>query len=323
MLYGGAGGASATGSQYWSQNTAGIADAVETGDGFGSVLTAGDFNGDGRDDLAIGVPSEDIGAVVDGGAVHVIYGSASGLAAAGSQYWSQNTASIADATEADDGFGSALTTGKLDSDAFAELLVGVPAESIGAVAGAGVVHVIRGASGAGLTATGSQLWSQNSAGIADSAEPGDAFGASLAAGDLDSGVGQDLAIGVPDEDVGAIVDGGVGACDLRLGHRPGVDGLAALDAELGRRSPTRSRPMTASAARWRSAGSTPTRSPSCRRRAGRVASGRSPAPACVHVIPGAAAGLTGTGSQLWSQNSAGIADSAEAGDGFGASLADR
>jgi len=30
--------------------------------------------------------------------------------------------------------------------------------------------------------------------------------------------------------------------------------------------------------------------------------------------------LTGTGSQLWGQDSGGIADGAEAGDGFGAAL---
>ena len=63
---------------------------------------------------------------------------------------------------------------------FAELVVGVPDESVGAIAGAGVAHVITGAA-AGLTGTGSQLWSQNSAGIADSAETGDGFGASLGA----------------------------------------------------------------------------------------------------------------------------------------------
>ena len=48
-------GLTATGSQYWNQNAAAIVDTAEAGDGFGSTLTSGDFNGDGRDDLAIGV----------------------------------------------------------------------------------------------------------------------------------------------------------------------------------------------------------------------------------------------------------------------------
>ena len=38
-----------------------------------------DFNGDGKDDLAIGVPGEDVGSTINGGAVQVLYGSSSGL----------------------------------------------------------------------------------------------------------------------------------------------------------------------------------------------------------------------------------------------------
>ena len=51
----------------------------------------GDFNGDGVDDLVVGVPGEDIGAVADAGVLHVLYGGASGVSAIGSQYWSQRT----------------------------------------------------------------------------------------------------------------------------------------------------------------------------------------------------------------------------------------
>jgi len=110
--------------------------------------------------------------------VHVLYGSASGLSATGSQYWTQDASGIADAIETGDRFGSALATGKLNSDALADLVVGVPDENYGTIVDAGVVHVIPGGA-AGLTATGSQYWSQNSAGIADSAETGDGFGSTL------------------------------------------------------------------------------------------------------------------------------------------------
>ena len=57
--------------------------------------------------------------------MHVLYGSAAGLTATGSQQWSQNSAGIADSVETGDRFGSALAIGKLNSDAFAELVVGV------------------------------------------------------------------------------------------------------------------------------------------------------------------------------------------------------
>ena len=249
VLYGGVPGVSATGSQHWSQSSAGIADSAEAGDRFGAALSAGDFNADGRDDLAVGVPGEDVGSVVDAGAVHVLLGSASGLVAAGSQYWSQNSAGVADSAEAGDRFGSALATGRLNSGALADLVVGVPGESVGAVAGAGVVQVLPGAAG-GVTATGSQHWSQDSTGIVDSVEGGDGFGASLAVADVNGAAGDDLAVGVPGEDVGSVVDAGA-----------------------------------------------------------------------VHVVLGSASGLVAAGSQYWSQNSAGVADSAEAGDRFGSALA--
>jgi hypothetical protein len=49
------------------------------------------------------------------------------------------------------------------------------------------VHVLYGASPGGLSAAGSQLWSQDSPGIAGGAEPGDFFGLTLAAGSLSTG----------------------------------------------------------------------------------------------------------------------------------------
>src|SRR5262245_34372685 len=63
-----------------------------------------DFNGDGFSDLAIGVPGENNSA----GAVNVIYGSAAGLSANGpvvNQLWSQDSAAVADTSEALDQFG--------------------------------------------------------------------------------------------------------------------------------------------------------------------------------------------------------------------------
>jgi hypothetical protein len=46
-----------------------------------------DFNGDGHDDLAVGVLDQDVGSAFDAGAVNVIYGSADGLTATDNQLW--------------------------------------------------------------------------------------------------------------------------------------------------------------------------------------------------------------------------------------------
>src|ERR687892_425630 len=62
----------------------------------------GDFNGDCFADLAVGAPLEDTPG--DSGVVNVIYGSPSGLTAAGNQVWSQNSAGIVDSREVEDNF---------------------------------------------------------------------------------------------------------------------------------------------------------------------------------------------------------------------------
>src|SRR5215203_3335807 len=70
-----------------------------------------------------------------------------------------------------------------NGDGAADLAIGAPGEN----SSSGVVHVLYGSATVGLTATGSQLWSQDSPGIAGGAENGDVFGETLAAGTLGIG----------------------------------------------------------------------------------------------------------------------------------------
>ena len=67
-----------------------------------------DFNGDGFADLAIGVPLEDTAGNTNDGGVNVIYGSAGGLTATGSQFWNQDSSGIFGAAESGDEFGLSL-----------------------------------------------------------------------------------------------------------------------------------------------------------------------------------------------------------------------
>ncbi len=108
VLYGTASGLSASGNQLWHQDSAGVLDAAEAYDFFGEALAAGDLNGNGRADLAVGVLWEDVGSVQRAGAVNVLYGTASGLSASGNQFWHQNSPGVLDVAEEDDRFGSAL-----------------------------------------------------------------------------------------------------------------------------------------------------------------------------------------------------------------------
>jgi hypothetical protein len=131
-----------------AQNSASIVGVAEADDFFGSALAAGDFNGDGFDDLAIGVPFESFAANFDG-VVNVIYGSASGLTATGNEFWSQDSAGIQGVAEALDRFGWVMAAANFGRTSAADLAIGVPFESLAAT-----------------------LWSQNSSGIAGDADRG-------------------------------------------------------------------------------------------------------------------------------------------------------
>lgn len=212
VIYGGANGVDPSDSpatQQWFQGPAGSGGAgdllgtPETGDKFGSCLAAGDFNNDGKADLAVGVFGDNVGSAAHAGATNVIYGTASGLASNHNQLWTQDSTGILDTAKAGNWFGSALATGDFNGDGFADLAIGAPNESAQGAAHAGSVNVIYG-SASRLSSGGNQMWQQGktaSGTLQGHPETGDRFGAALAAGDF-SGLGRDaLAIGVPGEGV--------------------------------------------------------------------------------------------------------------------------
>jgi hypothetical protein len=179
VIYGSSRGLTATGDQYWTQDSPGINGVAEVLDVFGSALAAGDFDGDGFADLAVGVPGESIVSEPQSfrGAVNVIYGSSRGLTAAGNQYWTQDSPGIKGIAEGFDKFGSALAAANFGKSGRADLAVSVPGENDSQ----GAVNVIY-ASARGLTATGNQYWTQDSPGINGTGEPGDSFGSVLISG---------------------------------------------------------------------------------------------------------------------------------------------
>ncbi|GAB3966995.1 hypothetical protein GCM10029978_033370 [Actinoallomurus acanthiterrae] len=151
-----------------TEDSRGVRGAPERYDEFGAALAAGDFDHDGIDDLAVGVPGEDETKMPDNfaqGAVHVLYGSGGE-----DDVWNLRK------TGPTDKLGSALAAADLNGDGVDDLAAGAPGS------GAGVVQVLDGRRRRGLTR--GALIASPAGGTAE-------FGWSLAAR------GRELLIGAP------------------------------------------------------------------------------------------------------------------------------
>ena len=314
VLYGTKEGLTAAGDQIWHQDTSGILGAAGAGDAFGAALATGDFNRDGYDDLAVGAPGDIVGGAPGAGQIHIIYGSAKGLTAAGNERFHQDTAGVLEVAGKKDGFGASLAAGDFDGDGFSDIAVGVPREDKGAKSSTGKVHVLFG-SRSGITTSGDEVWSQASSGVGSRPNQGDRFGAALAAGDFDDDGFCDLAVGIPGEDLAGARN--TGAVNLLYGRASGLTaragnllwqgdaglvGLAEAKDRFG--SSLRSIDVDGDQ-RWDLVIGMPGED------LGAVNAG------AAIVVRGSKSGLERTTSSIWHQDSAGVAGTVETGDGFG------
>lgn len=107
------------------RDTPGVASIATPLDYFGDSVAAGDIDGDGFDDLIVGVPG-DSGFLGNGGSVHVFYGSASGLSVVGDQVLHADSFGLAAESSSRRSFGETLAVGDFDCDGFADVGVGIP-----------------------------------------------------------------------------------------------------------------------------------------------------------------------------------------------------
>lgn len=145
----------------------------------------GDFNGDGYRDVAVAAPAATVNGRSWAGRVAVVYGTASGLDPAKHQLISQNSAGIPGSAEKDDEFGRSLAVADLNRDGYSDLVVGAPREKAGSAEDAGTVVIVWGSrsglSGGTTVRNPQTLY-------------GSYFGLGIAAGDFTGDGKPDLAI---------------------------------------------------------------------------------------------------------------------------------
>lgn len=308
-------------------------------------LAAGDFSGDGADDLAVGLPLADVLSqaglnVIDGGTVTILQGLLGtvpngGLSTAGATGLTELSAGLL--PQINEQFGTTLAAGDFNGDLAADLAVGTPKEDVVGTTGSFVTD-------GGLVVVFSRattlhgIYTQLPLG--QTPQSSDVFGSALTAGDFNGDGAKDLVIGAPGDSINGVA--GAGSITVLYGivnvglPRPASAGLPQINGTVQLFTQESTNIVDAAEAgdhfgavltAWNFGKSAQADlaigvpeedivvsvfglpRPQTRTDAG-----------AVHVLYGAAGGLQSTGSQFWTQDSVGVPDSVENGDRFGAAL---
>jgi hypothetical protein len=316
VLYGGRGGLTARDQLLYAADL-GFPDV------WGGSLTSGDFDGDGRADLALGgdPASPSVQENVKG-AITVLRGTSSGLTLSGAVRLTKDSPGVAGTSVAADAFGMHLAAGDVNGDGRVDLTAATR-QSSGRGDG---VYFLPG-SPAGITGVGSQFFDATTPGLAPPDTAFSDIGDALALADFNSDGHDDLVLsdteGGPPGDsdcadraqcpgVVLVLHGSVTGFSLTTGKQLWYQGAPGLPSPEVNGSSFGAAVATGDLnadGRPDLAIGVPAASVSGGSGAGAVS-----------VLYGSAGGLTTQGAQLWTQNSPGIKSVAREGDRFGRHL---
>lgn len=170
-------GLTSVGHQLWTQQSPGVGGVGRNEDDFGLSLTAGRFDADGTDDLAIGAPGDWVGSIAYAGTVTLMLGSSDGLttAGAGGTRLHQDLPGIPRRARDGEQFGRAVSAAHVQGKTQDNLVIGVTGESVGGVGSAGLVHQLS-VGAAGPRGQGSATLYLDAAGVKGKATLGAFFG---------------------------------------------------------------------------------------------------------------------------------------------------
>ncbi|MFD1661857.1 FG-GAP repeat protein [Streptomyces caeni] len=194
--YGGSSGINGSTTEAFTEDTAGYPGTVAWDEVFAYSLAAGDVNGDGYCDLAIGQPLDNAGGRSNAGTIKLMFGTSTGLNAADTIQIDQNTANVPGVPEAEDRFGEQLAIADVDGDGVGDLISATIGEQISGSSDRGSLHILYGPIENGAPAAGSYIDAGNVTGI------GEFAGSALAVGHFNDDTYADVAVGVSDQEVG-------------------------------------------------------------------------------------------------------------------------